>query len=167
MKYVGSKLLTVLAFSSLLLTGCEDPGVNISTLGLKLAAPQLKGTNPFDQDFDSQNYAHIQGTCDTRVGDISISLNDNNWQTPPVTPDTTGTSLGSVTNDINCADGVFDVYLTKADLTSLWGITVAADGGTDVDSILIKGETIIGETKTLTLLDPKQSGSPGSGSGTA
>ena len=161
MKYVYGQIISLVLGSTLLLTGCEDPGVSVGNLGKKLAAPELKGTSPFDQDFDTQNYARIQGSCDTRVGDLSLSFDNVNFHTPPISPDTTGTSLSGITNDINCSDGKFDIYLTKNDLNTYWGITTGT-GGSDVRNIYLKGETLIGETKTLTIAK-----SGGSNSGTA
>lgn len=186
MKYVIAKFkfLSILGLAALIttvLTGCEDPAVEVGTLGKKLSAPTLKGTSPFDQSFETQKYVHVSGVCDARVGDVSISFkiaatstssggtvttpsavqieNAGKWYTPPSTPDLTGTSLtGPITNDVNCADGAFDFYLTKNDLFSLWGF----DGTTiDVDVIYLKGSTLIGDTQILSLVDPKN----GNGSG--
>ncbi|MFM6926930.1 MAG: hypothetical protein ACKOX6_00610 [Bdellovibrio sp.] len=162
MKYVYGQIISMVLGTTLLLTGCEDPGVSVGTLGKKLAAPELKGTSPFDQDFDNQNYARIQGSCDTRVGDLSLSFDNINFQTPPISPDITGTTLSGITNDINCSDGKFDIYLTKNDLNNHWGITTGTTGGSDVRNIYLKGETLIGETKTLNIAK-----SGGSNSGTA
>lgn len=132
----------------------------MSPLGKKLPAPTLKGTNPFQQDFDSQNYARIQGSCDTRVSTVLISFDKNVWHQAPTNPDLTGTSLSpGQTNDTDCADGSFDIYLTKNDLLHLWGID---SGSNDVDAIYIKGLSVIGDTETLALIDM----TPGNGGGT-
>lgn len=156
MKHVSAKILLFMMSSALLLSGCEDPGVDVSSLGKKFAAPQVNGVNPFDQDFDSQNYVEIKGACDTRVGDISVSFDNSTFQTPPTSPNTSGTSLANVVNDVNCSDGKFDFYLTKSDLDTYWNIKTGTDGN-DVKNIYIKGETLIGETKTLIISNPKHS----------
>lgn len=178
--------MCVLALSASALTGCEDPAVEVGVLGKKLSAPALKGTSPFDQSFSSQNYVHITGSCDTRVGDVSVSFkigsktgsgsagtsptsteiaNAAMYHTPSSSPDLTGTSLtGPIVNDVNCADGVFDFYLTKNDLLSVWGFD-GTSTNIDVTVIYIKGSTLIGDTQVLTLTDPK--GSNGSGGNVA
>ncbi|WP_291515414.1 hypothetical protein [Bdellovibrio sp. ArHS] len=157
MKNVTSKYACVLFLSAILLTSCKSPELEVASLGKKLPAPSLKGSSPFDQDFDVQNYVRIQGSCDTRVGNVLLSFDKTAWHQPPSIPDTTGTSLTGITNDRDCSDGSFDLYLTKNDLENIWGIT-AGSSGTDVDYIYIKGETAIGDTAILVLQDPKQGG---------
>ncbi len=181
MKYVSSKFTTylcILGLATATLTGCDDPAVEVGTLGKKLSAPALKSTSPFDQNFDSQKYVHISGSCDNRVGDLSVSFKLSTssattgstsptaaqiasaaqWHTPPSSPDVTGTSLtGPITNDVNCADGVFDFYLTKNDLYALWGFDGSSNNN-DVDAIYLKGATLIGDTQILSLIDPKTGG---------
>ncbi|WP_347356133.1 hypothetical protein [Bdellovibrio sp.] len=161
MKYVTGKKLTAFLFTCLFVVGCKDPELEMSPLGKKLPAPTLKGTNPFQQDFDSQNYARVQGSCDTRVSTVFVSFDKSVWHQAPTSPDLTGTSLSAgQTNDIDCSDGSFDIYLTKNDLLHLWGINSGSD---DVNAIYIKGLSAIGDTETLTLLDMN---SPGNGGGT-
>ncbi|MFS4458442.1 hypothetical protein [Bdellovibrio sp. HCB2-146] len=159
MKNVTCYRLLILIFSGLVvLSGCKEPEVSLSELGKKMAAPQLKGTSPFDQDFNANNYVRIQGTCSVRVGDLSISFDNKTWYSIPSIPNYTGTTLaGSETNDLSCqGDGTFDFYLTEGDMTS-WGI--AADA--DVNYIYLRGSTIVGDTHTLTLKDPKLDGGTG------
>ncbi|WP_413569413.1 hypothetical protein ACLWBD_02480 [Bdellovibrio sp. HCB117] len=165
MKNVSSKYLSVLLLSATLLTSCKSPELEVASLGKKLPAPSLKGSSPFDQDFDLQNYVRIQGSCDARVGNILLSFDKTTWHQPPSIPDTTGTSLTGVTNDRDCSDGSFDLYLTKNDLENIWGI-VGGSNGTDVDYIYIKGETLIGDTAILVLQDPEDHGG-GNGSSPA
>ncbi|KYG69391.1 hypothetical protein AZI87_09425 [Bdellovibrio bacteriovorus] len=165
MKNVSSKYLSVLLLSAALLTSCKSPELEVASLGKKLPAPSLKGSSPFDQDFDLQNYVRIQGSCDARVGNILLSFDKTTWHQPPSIPDTTGTSLTGVTNDRDCSDGSFDLYLTKNDLENIWGI-VGGSNGTDVDYIYIKGETLIGDTAILILQDPEDHGG-GNGSSPA
>jgi hypothetical protein len=145
-----------------LLASCKSPDVEVTSIDKKLPAPSLKsGTqSPFDQDMDAQSYVRIQGTCDKRVGDLSLSFDNVFWSLPPVIPDTTNSTLPSgTTNDFNCADGEFDFYLTKADVITYWGVD-ASSGTKNIDNIYIKGETLIGETFKLVLHDNKS----GSGS---
>ncbi len=156
---VGSKSLLRVLLSMTLLTGCESPDLEVSSLDKKLPAPVLKGSSPFDQDLEEQNYVRIQGSCDTRVGNIYLSFDKQNWHQPPLSPDLTGTTLGALTNDRDCTDGSFDIYLTKNDLQSIWGLQTG-DDGTDVDYVYLKGETLIGETNILTIID---SSGPGTG----
>jgi hypothetical protein len=155
---VTCKTLLILIASATFLTGCEDPAVSVSTLGRKLAAPVLTSSSPFDQDMDTQNYVEIKGTCDPRVGPVLISFDDQTYHSAPAAPDTTNTTLGSVTNDTDCSDGKFDIYVTAADLLSVWGITVNSDSS-NVDNIYIKGSTFFGDTRTLTIPDPKKGSS--------
>lgn len=138
----------VFAFS----LGCEQPNVQVSSLGKKLPAPALKGESPFSQNFDNQGYARILGSCDSRVGDVFVSFDNVNWVKPTASPDITGTTLTAGTaNDISCADGVFDVYVTENDIMNIWQFNPAAKSGI---SIYIKGETLIGDTETLVLNEP-------------
>ncbi|UXR64909.1 hypothetical protein EZJ49_01420 [Bdellovibrio bacteriovorus] len=163
MMHVTGKKLSIFLFTCFLVVGCKDPELEMSPLGKKLPAPTLKGTNPFEQDFDSQNYARIQGSCDTRVSTVFISFDKNIWHQAPATPDITGTSLPSgQTNDVNCSDGTFDIYLTKNDLLHLWGINSGSD---DVDAIYIKGLSAIGDTEMLSLLDMTPGNGGGNGDG--
>nr|BFD65622.1 hypothetical protein HAGR004_06440 [Bdellovibrio sp. HAGR004] len=140
--------------------------MEMSPLGKKLPAPALKGTNPFQQEFEIQNYARLQGSCDTRVSTVLVSFDKKAWHQAPTTPDSTNTSLPvGQTNDTDCADGSFDIYLTKNDLLNLWGISTSDD----VNAIYIKGLSVIGDTETLTLLDmsPGNGGGAGGGSSVA
>lgn len=139
---------------SLALASCKAPDVAVTSLGKKLSSPQLKsGTlSPFDQDMDQVGYVRIQGICDVRVGEISLSFDEKSWVVPPLTPDTTGvTGLNGVTNDINCSDGTFDFYLTKKDLIDKWGID--PDSSTQVNAIFIRGDTLIGFTHVLKIVN--------------
>lgn len=155
---VSAKSLLLLFVSVAFLSGCEDPAVNVSTLGRKLAAPVLTSSSPFDQDLDTQGYVRITGTCDPRVGSISISFDDVTWKYAPsstTTATTSGSTGTTVTNDNDCADGKFDIYLTKSDILNTWGIDTDSSS-TDVTNIYIKGEAWFGDTRTLTLTDPKK-----------
>lgn len=159
---VFGKYLTTILLSAVLLTSCKEPELDVSSLGKKLPAPSLKGSSPFNQDFDSQNYARIQGACDSRVGNVFVSFDKSIWHQPPVNPDVTGTTLpAGTTNDRDCTDGSFDIYLTKNDLQNIWGIQTG-NGGNHVDYLYIKGESLIGDTETLTLVDNNSGTSPGS-----
>ncbi|WP_374034787.1 hypothetical protein ACES2I_02570 [Bdellovibrio bacteriovorus] len=163
MMYVSGKNLIVFILTVFVLTGCKEPEMQLSTLGKKLPAPSLKGESPFDQDFDTQNYARVQGSCDSRVGTILVSFDKSVWHQPPSSPDLTDTALAAgLANDSDCSDGSFDIYLTKNDLQNIWGITTGSSG-TDIDYIYIKGSSIIGDTETLTLVDG-DANNPGSGS---
>ncbi|WP_226987974.1 hypothetical protein AB1A81_02530 [Bdellovibrio bacteriovorus] len=165
MMNVSGKNLIVFILTVFALTGCKEPEMQLSTLGKKLPAPSLKGSSPFEQDFDSQNYARVQGSCDSRVGTILVSFDKNIWHQPPSSPDLTDTALSAgITNDSDCSDGSFDIYLTKNDLQNIWGITTGSSGttGSGVDYIYIKGSSIIGDTETLTLVDGDVN-SPGTG----
>ncbi len=155
---VTCKPLLFLIAATTLLAGCEDPAVSVSTLGRKLAAPVLTSSSPFDQDMDTQNYVEIKGTCDPRVGPVMISFDDINYHSAPTSPDTTNTTLGSITNDNDCSDGKFDIYVTAADLLKTWGIT-ANSNTSSVDNIYIKGSTFFGDTRTLIIPDPKKGSS--------
>ena len=148
------------------LSGClSTPEVSVSSLGKKLPAPLLKGTSPFEQNVDTIGYAHIEGTCDARIGLISLSFDNKVWHQVPAQPDLTGTSLSTTTvNDNDCSsDGAFNIYITKSDLSNIWGI-VTGNGGTNVDYIYIKGSTLIGDTEVLTIVDTKDSDDGGSSS---
>lgn len=159
---VGSRFLFFICAFCALLVGCKSPDLDVSSLDRRLPAPSLKGSSPFNQDFDSQNYARVQGNCDSRVGNLFISFDKQVWHQPPLTPDISGTSLpAGLTNDRDCTDGSFDIYLTKNDLQNIWGIQTGS-GGTDVNYIYIKGETLIGDTDILTLIDTKNPNNPGS-----
>ncbi|XGC81347.1 hypothetical protein ACES2L_02470 [Bdellovibrio bacteriovorus] len=150
MRYVSEILLFALLAMFALLTGCEDPELNVGSLDRKLPAPSLKGSSPFSQNFEMQNYVQVQGACDSRLGLIYISFDQQNWYIPPTSPDISGTSLdASTANDRDCADGAFDVYLTATDLENIWGIT----DDTRVTKIYIKAETLIGDSETLTLVN--------------
>ncbi|MEK2689872.1 hypothetical protein [Bdellovibrio sp. GT3] len=159
MMNVSGKSLLLIMLSAAFLSGCKDPEVAVSTLGRKLAAPVLSSSSPFDQDMEVQGYVRISGSCDTRVGPVVIGFNEDSFHSPPVSPNTSGTSLGSITNDSDCSDGSFDIYLTSTDLLSIWGID-ATDDNDDVEHILIKGETWFGDTRTLTITNNR---TPGSG----
>lgn len=140
-----------------MVVGCEDPQPSVSSLGKKLPAPVLKGSSPFDQDLGAQSYVRVQGTCDSRVGNIFISFDKVSWQQPPTAPDITGTTLtAATTNDRDCADGAFDVYLTKNDLTSIWGLNTDSNGSKP-QYVYIKGETLIGDTETLAIANNNNS----------
>lgn len=160
---VSGKNLIVFILTVFALTGCKEPEMQLSTLGKKLPAPSLKGNSPFEQDFDAQNYARVQGSCDSRVGTILVSFDKSIWHQPPSSPDLTDTALAAgLTNDSDCSDGSFDIYLTKNDLQNIWGITTGSSGS-DVDYIYIKGSSVIGDTETLTLVDG-DANTPGNGS---
>ncbi|WP_413583421.1 hypothetical protein [Bdellovibrio sp. HCB288] len=159
MMNVSGKSLLLIMLSAAFLSGCKDPEVAVSTLGRKLAAPVLSSSSPFDQDMEEQGYVRISGSCDTRVGPVVIGFTEDSFHSPPTSPNTSGTSLGSITNDSDCSDGSFDIYLTSADLLSIWGID-ATDDNDDVEHILIKGETWFGDTRTLTITNNR---TPGSG----
>ena len=171
MRNVNFKRPIIFLSACLFLLGCDEPNVEVGILGKKLAAPVLKSDSPFSQKFDSNNYVHLTGTCDSRVGDLFVSFKvapaatgtavdvakAAQWLTPPISPDITGTTLSpSVTNDVNCADGTFDFYLAKNDLLNMWG--VSSDSNVDVQALYIKGSTLIGDTQTLSLLDSSSSG---------
>lgn len=177
MMNIKSKTTCLLILGLTGLAGCKDPTVEVGTLGKKLAAPVLKSSSPFDQNFNINSYVRISGTCDSRVGDISVSFKISAksptpggaavypgaieiasaaaWHTPPNAPNTTGTTLPTTTviNDVNCADGSFDFYLTKNDLLSIWGFD-GTSSSLDVNAIYIKGSTLIGDTQTLPLIAP-------------
>ncbi len=147
------RLLVVVLFSTFALASCKEPDVQVSTLGKKLPAPILTGSSPFDQEFEDQGYARLQGTCDTRVGTILVSFNKESWHSPPTNPDVASTTLAAGTkNDTDCADGKFDIYITRNDLYAIWGITSGEDGD-DVNYIQVKGTTLVGDTEILTLED--------------
>ncbi|MEK2644191.1 hypothetical protein [Bdellovibrio sp. BCCA] len=159
---VSGRYLITLILSAVFLAGCKDPDLDVSSLGKKLPAPSLKGTSPFNQDFELQGYARVQGSCDSRVGNVFISFDKQLWHQPPVNPDLTGTALPvGTTNDRDCSDGSFDIYLTKNDLQNIWGIQTGSNGS-HVDYLYIKGESLIGDTETLTLVDNNSGTSPGS-----
>ncbi|WP_413586298.1 hypothetical protein [Bdellovibrio sp. HCB274] len=163
MMNVSGKSLLLIMLSAALLSGCKDPEVAVSTLGRKLAAPVLSSSSPFDQDMELQGYVRLVGSCDTRVGPVLIGFDENSFHSPPASPNISGTSLGSIINDSDCSDGVFDIFLTSADLLSIWGIDTTDDND-DVEQILIKGETWFGETRTLAIINNRP---PGSGNSVA
>lgn len=153
MRNVSANYLIAIFFFVVALVGCKQPDLDVSSLGKKLPAPSLKGTSPFDQDMDVQGYVRIQGRCDTRIGNIFLSFNKNVWHQPPLHPDTTGTTLAAGTaNDRDCSDGSFDIYLTKNDIQNIWGISANSDAD-HVSYLYIKGESLIGDTETLTLVN--------------
>lgn len=142
------------------LVGCKDPDVTVSPLGKKLAAPLLLSASPFSQNFDAQGYVQLQGSCNRRIKGLSISFDKNKWAQAPTTPDISGTSLGTApVNDSNCSDGLFDIYLTKNDLNSVWGLSPNGNGGSEVNFIYLKGETQIGDSEILTITNPNPSSS--------
>jgi hypothetical protein len=158
MNVSGIRYLLIFTFCALTLSGCEDPEVSMGSLGKKFQAPSLTGTSPFDQDMKTTGYVRFQGSCDPRVLDLYLSLDETQWFQVPATPVYTNTTLtGTEVNDASCeTDGHFDFYLTKTDLTG-WGF--AAD--VDVDALYLRGTTIIGETHVLKIQD----NSPGNGNG--
>jgi hypothetical protein len=81
----------------------------------------------------------------------------------PAAPNTTGTSLsGSEVNDGSCeTDGVFDFYITDADMTS-WGL----DPNVKTYVLYIRGNSVLGETHTLSLKDPTPGDGTNPGGGT-
>lgn len=167
MRNVSSKYLYVLIILLTFLTGCKEPSLEVASLGKKLPSPSLKGADPFSQDFEVQNYVQIQGACDSRVGDILISFDKSIWHQPPTSPDLTGTGLPAATvNDRDCTDGAFNLYLTKNDLTNIWGLSTGSSAPS-VDYIYIKGESLIGDTETLVLSKGPNSGGGGSGNSIA
>lgn len=167
MKHVSAKFLAFLFAGTAFLTGCDEPSVSVGVLGKKLSAPVLKSQSPFDQSFNSQGYVHLSGTCDNRVGDISLSFNAtsnttdvskaNEWHVPTSVPDVSGTSLPAVVNDVNCADGKFDFYLTRKDMLAVWNLDPDATD-VDVKQILLKGSTLIGDTLSLVLNNKNNNG---------
>lgn len=159
MRYVTEILLFALLAMMALVTGCEDPAVDVGSLDRKLPAPTLKGSSPFAQNFTSQKYVRVQGACDSRLGLIYLSFDKNTWAIPPSSPDISNTSLSAdLSNDRDCGDGQFDVYLTSTDLLNIWGVAA----GSEVKYLYIKGETLIGDSETLTLVNSGSgTGSPG------
>lgn len=150
MRHVFGKS-TILFLSTIFLSGCKDTEVSVASLGKKLSAPVLTSANPFSQNFNTQKYAQLKGVCDSRVGNISLSFDNINWTQPPSTPDITGTALaGGTTNDISCSDGVFDIYITESDLVNSFHIA----NTTNISSVYIKGETLIGDTETVSFIKP-------------
>lgn len=154
-----SRYSLLLASCALAISGCKDPDVSVGSLGKKLSAPSLTGTSPFDQDMQENGYVRFQGTCDSRVQYVSLSLDDATYFILPTTPNYSNTNLtGTEVNDTSCeSDGKFDFYLTKNDLTS-WGYATDVD----VDTLYLRG-TMSGnmETRVLAIKDPN----PGSGNG--
>lgn len=182
MKHVRSKSFLLSLISFAFLAGCEDPAVEVASLGKKLAAPTLKSASPFDQTFDDNNYVHMNGVCDNRVGDLSVSFVIGTststgttgttgsgptaaqvaaaamYHSPALNNDITDTTLQTApVNDINCADGVFDFYVTKKDIAAIWGFDTS-DKSIEVSQILLKGSTLIGDTQVLVMKDNKNNG---------
>ncbi|WP_413559818.1 hypothetical protein [Bdellovibrio sp. HCB209] len=158
---VSCKSLLLLVASATLLSGCEEPSVSVSSLGRKLAAPVLTSSSPFDQDMDTVGYVRVTGTCDKRVGPVIISFDDSTYHSANTSVTIGGTV---VTNDNDCSDGKFDIYLTSADLLATWGIDTN-DDNSKVSNIFIKGETFFGDTHPLKIVDskindPSQTGEP-------
>jgi hypothetical protein len=131
-------LLTAFVFA---LVGCENPDVSVSQMSRQMPAPQLKGTSPFDQDVDTTGYVQMQGTCDVRLAELSLSLDNGVTWHQPLQSET----INSVTktNDFDCSDGNFNFYITKATLES-WGIDTANN---DVTAVYLKGSTLIGDSQ--------------------
>jgi hypothetical protein len=155
----GIRYLLILILCALTLSGCEDPEVSMESLGKKLQAPALTGISPFDQDMQLNGYVRFQGSCNSRVTDLFISLDETQWFQVPAAPITTNTTLiGTEVNDASCeGDGHFDFYLTKTDLTT-WGYSADID----VNAIFVRGSTPIGQTHVLKILDNTN---PGNGNG--
>lgn len=162
---VSSKHLHIIFLSTaILVSGCKDPDVSVGSLGKKLPAPVLTGPSPFSQNFDLQGYARLQGICDSRIGNVFISFDQTTWPVTPASPDIgTSTLPAGTTNDINCADGVFDIYVTENDLLNIWNISPANHPA----SLFIKGETAIGDSEILTIKNTSTGGGSNSGPGPA
>lgn len=152
----------ILVSCALAISGCKDPEVSVGLLGKKLSAPALTGASPFDQDMKTNGYVRFQGSCDSRVQYISISLDETNYFIVPSAPNISGTALtGSEVNDTSCeSDGHFDFYLTENDLIS-WGYSADED----VDVLFLRGTMSFGETRVLKIQDPNPDS--GNGGGTA
>lgn len=153
MGYVSARnFYAAFVLCAAVLSGCKEPTMQVASLGKQLPKPALTSNSPFDQDIDSTGYVHFEGTCDSRLTDLSLSFDMNNWQSPPAQPDLSATpGTNTFTNDINCSDGVFSFYLSPKDILLLWNLNVGSDEDDDVDYIYIRGWSLIGYSETLTL----------------
>lgn len=148
--------ISTFVISCLFLVGCKTPELEVGSLGKVLPAPALKGANPLDQN--TEGYGLFEGTCDPRVSSLFVSFDKQLWSIPKATPDVTGTTVPVGTaNDINCADGTFKFYLTKADILDQWGVDIG-DDTVDVNAIYMKGATAIGDTSLLEMRKSPQNG---------
>ncbi len=126
--------------------------MEVASLGKKLPGPVLTSTSPFDQDIDTTGYVHFQGTCDNRLTDLTLSFDQNNWQSPPNQPDLSDSpATGTFSNDSNCSDGSFSFYLSPKDILQIWNLDVGPNGNDDVDYIYVRGWSIIGYSDVLAL----------------
>lgn len=126
--------------------------MQVASLGKQLPKPALTGSSPFDQDIESTGYVHFQGTCDSRLTDLTLSFDLNKWELPPTQPDLSASpNAGPFVNDFNCSDGIYSFYLSPKDIQQIWGLTVGTDEGDDVDYIYIRGWSLIGYSETLVL----------------
>lgn len=144
---------------ALALTACTKTPVDVSSLGMKLSAPQLKSTSPFDQDMDAQGYAEFSGTCSGFVSSIGLSMNGNDWyDVPSQTTYTVAGATNTYNNDTDCSDGKFSFYITK-DMINTWVGHVVADG--EITTLFLRGDGYLGETENLVLVDSKGNGNNG------
>lgn len=147
-------LLTALALAS---AACSKTPVDVSSLGLKLSAPQLK-TNPFDQDIDTQGFVEVAGSCSEISGLVYVSMDGNSWYG---IPDTTTYTIGGVTstktNDTDCSDNSFSFFLT-IDLASSWvGHAITKD---DITQLFFRTEGIMGESEQVVINDGNNNPGP-------
>lgn len=155
MRHVSAKnyYLWTLGVCIAFLGGCKEPSMEVASLGKKLPSPVLTNSSPFDQDIDTTGYVQFQGTCDTRLTDLTLSFDLNNWQSPPSQPDLSETPVTGTTftNDSNCSDGTYNFYLSAKDILQIWNLDVGPNGNDDVDYIYVRGWSLIGYSELLVL----------------
>lgn len=140
-----------------LLMGCNDPDVSVSSMGEKISSPVLQSSSPFSQDFNSQQYVELSGVCDSHVTSMQFSVDGQTWYTIPAQPNVSGTNLPTTTtNQITCGStGTFNFYVTQSDLNTWLG----TGNSSDINTIYLQGITAIGPTTTLTLTNSDSDGS--------
>lgn len=130
--------------------GCTKAPVEVNSLGLKLSAPQLKSSSPFEQDMESNGFVVLSGTCNKMMTKFSVSTDGETfYDIPPSTPYTVAGVAGTKTNKTDCADGTFEFYLSDALIESWLG------SSENINKIFLRSEGALGVSENLVLIDTK------------
>lgn len=143
----------ILLACALALSACTKTPVDVSSLGLRLSAPQLKSTSPFNQEIHTQGYIEFTGLCSPLIDSFSVSADGTKFNQVPATTDyTVGGVTTTKTNDTDCADGTFSFYITE-DQINTWLGHIMVDG--EIKSLYVRGSGWMGDTEDLVLHDSK------------
>lgn len=135
---------------ALSLSSCKETNVESGSLGLTLPQPEMKSVNPYSQFLEVQGYIRLQGNCDSRLETIQLSVDQSNWLKPPASPTWDNLTINNpiTTNDLDCRDGQFDIYLSQIDLDQMWGPNALKS---QFDRIYLRGHSANADSVIVTL----------------